>query len=173
MYKRIAVALDGSRHAEAVLPHVEALATKFGSAVTLVRATMPQIGVVTAAAPMAAGAAVAPMVAAATVPPGETVSEIQRRDALTYLGAIAHDLAMRNIDVEVAHDEGTAGDVILKMAKAVQADLVAMTTHGAGAVRRLVLGSVADTVLREAPCPILLVRIEQADDSPDAEAAGR
>ncbi len=39
MYMRIVVGLDGSEFAEQVLPHVEALATKFGSAVTLLRAT--------------------------------------------------------------------------------------------------------------------------------------
>ncbi len=156
MYRRIVVALDGSQRAEAVLPHVEALAVKFSSAITLVQATMPRLGVVTAPA--------TPMPTADAVSPGDAVSQIQRRDALAYLATIAHEFATRNIEVDVAHDEGRADDVIIKTAEAVQAELIGMTTHGAGVVRRLVLGSVADAVLRSAPCPVLLVRIEQAED---------
>ena len=41
MYERILVALDGSPLAERILPHVEALATRFGSQLTLLRATTP------------------------------------------------------------------------------------------------------------------------------------
>jgi nucleotide-binding universal stress UspA family protein len=37
-------------------------------------------------------------------------------------------------------------------------DLIVVGTHGRGPVRRAFLGSVADRVLREAPCPVLIVR---------------
>lgn len=47
---------------------------------------------------------------------------------------------------------------ILKAAAEYPADLIVMGTHGRGGLSRLVLGSVAETVLRHAPCPVLTVR---------------
>jgi len=46
-----------------------------------------------------------------------------------------------------------------------------MTTHGRGGLGRLLLGSVAKTVLRAAPCPVLLVRVT-AGDEPATDAGG-
>ncbi len=109
------------------------------------------------------------MVPAVPVTRAGSVTEIQRRNTLTYLGTIAHAFAQRNIEVEVVHDEGPAGEVIIKTAKAVQADLIGMTTRAGGTVSRLVLGSVADWVLREALCPILLVRIQQPENASDLD----
>lgn len=62
------------------------------------------------------------------------------------------------VPVEIALQE--APDVraeILAAAGARRADLVVMGSHGRGGVQRLVLGSVADTVLRKAACPVLVV----------------
>ncbi len=56
----------------------------------------------------------------------------------------------------VEHDAPAAA--ILEAARAARADLIAMTTHGYGGVRRLLLGSTADKVLRGAVIPVLLQR---------------
>ena len=53
--------------------------------------------------------------------------------------------------------EGRPADEILKVAEALPAGLIVMGTHDRGAVHRAVLGSVAETVLRKAPCPVLTV----------------
>lgn len=45
-------------------------------------------------------------------------------------------------------------------ARALRADLIVMGTHGRRGVKRLLLGSVAESVVREAPCPVLLIREE-------------
>ena len=63
---------------------------------------------------------------------------------------------------------GPAREEILGEAK--QADLVVMSTHGHGGFERLVLGSVASTVVREAPCSVLLVPPEAAFGDAIAEA---
>lgn len=55
---------------------------------------------------------------------------------------------------------------ILESAQQLEADLIAMTTHGRGGLGRLVLGSVADEVVRHAVCPLLLVRVKTSA-SPD------
>jgi len=51
-------------------------------------------------------------------------------------------------------------DVILHHARAWRADVIVMGTHGRRGLKRLLLGSDAERVLREAPVPVLLVRAE-------------
>jgi universal stress protein A len=46
-------------------------------------------------------------------------------------------------------------------AKKLGADLIVMGTHGRRGLRRLLIGSVAESVVRSAPCPVLLVRAEE------------
>ena len=54
--------------------------------------------------------------------------------------------------------KGDARTAIIAAAGALHADLVVMGTHGRRGVSRLVLGSVAEYVVRTAPCPVLLIR---------------
>jgi universal stress protein A len=63
---------------------------------------------------------------------------------------------------EVDVTTGDAGTEILLVARRLRANLIVMATHGRKGVRRLILGSVAERVLREAPCPVLTVRPQQA-----------
>ena len=54
--------------------------------------------------------------------------------------------------------KGDARTAILATAEEPRAELIVMGTHGRRGVSRLVLGSVAESVARTAPCPVLLVR---------------
>lgn len=72
----------------------------------------------------------------------------------TKLGATVHGPAI----VET----GEARDGILKAAKEVSADLIVIGSHGRRGVKRLVLGSVAEDIVRRAPCPVLVVRMKEA-----------
>lgn len=56
--------------------------------------------------------------------------------------------------VEVGH----AATEIIRAAERLHADLVVMGTHGRRGLRRALLGSVAESVLRSAPCPVLVAR---------------
>jgi nucleotide-binding universal stress UspA family protein len=47
---------------------------------------------------------------------------------------------------------------IIRYAKAHDIDLIVMGTHGRGAIEHMLLGSVAEKVVRKAPCPVLTVR---------------
>ena len=49
--------------------------------------------------------------------------------------------------------------------------LIVMATHGRGGVARLMMGSVADKVVREAPCPVLTIRVLEAEKSGTRRAA--
>jgi nucleotide-binding universal stress UspA family protein len=162
MYERILVALDGSPAAERVLEHAEALATAFGSRITLVRATLSPEMVLAQT-----GAAEATTV---EVPPAvdpEPVLEADHDTALEYINAAAARLRQRNLQVSVETPEGTASSVIVDRAKALNTSLILMTTHGRGGLGRVVFGSTADSVIRHAPCAVLLVRIsDEAVKSP-------
>jgi nucleotide-binding universal stress UspA family protein len=56
---------------------------------------------------------------------------------------------------------GDARDVIDNAATSIAADLIVMGTRGRRGVSRMILGSVAESVVRTAPCPVLLVRDAQ------------
>lgn len=58
---------------------------------------------------------------------------------------------------------GDARDAILSTARDLGADLVVMGTHGRRGFSRMVLGSVADHIVRRAPCPVLTIR-ESAEE---------
>jgi nucleotide-binding universal stress UspA family protein len=60
--------------------------------------------------------------------------------------------------------QGSAVETILEAAQ--RADLVALATHGRGRIARLFLGSVADKVVRAAPCPVLVVRSHTTTGGP-------
>jgi nucleotide-binding universal stress UspA family protein len=154
MYERIVVALDGSELAEKVLPHVTALAEAFRPSVTLVRAYEPPR---TLMAGMAASAlpGTGPL-----MDPGPAI-RAGRDEADDYLEGIGARLSAAGVPAEPVRVDGGAASAILAVARERHATLIAMTTHGRGGLTRLVFGSVAEAVLRHAPCPVLLVR---ADD---------
>ena len=63
-----------------------------------------------------------------------------------------------DVRVKIFMRKGNVVQEVLAQAKASRADLVVMGSHGRGGVQRLVLGSVAEKVLRLATCPVLTVR---------------
>ena len=54
--------------------------------------------------------------------------------------------------------EGKPADQILAAAREWEADVIVIGTHGRSGVSRLVLGSTADSVVRHAPCPVLVIK---------------
>jgi nucleotide-binding universal stress UspA family protein len=62
--------------------------------------------------------------------------------------------------IEVAHrlEQGDAVRELIRVAGEERADLIVMATHGRGGVSRLLMGSVAEGVMRKAPCPVLTMR---------------
>ncbi len=66
------------------------------------------------------------------------------------------------IDVSFLIWTGDPGDMIIEAAAAEHADMILVGSHGRGAVGRLFLGSVSEHVVRNAPCPVLVVRPREA-----------
>jgi nucleotide-binding universal stress UspA family protein len=69
---------------------------------------------------------------------------------------------MAGIDVSFLIWTGDPGDMIVEAAEAEHADMVLVGSHGRGAVGRLFLGSVSEHVVRNARCPVLVVRPREA-----------
>jgi nucleotide-binding universal stress UspA family protein len=55
---------------------------------------------------------------------------------------------------------GKPADMIVRSAEEWPADMIVIGSHGRGGIGRLLLGSVAEVVMRQAPCPILVVRAQ-------------
>jgi nucleotide-binding universal stress UspA family protein len=153
MYERLLVALDGSPAAERVLVHAEALAHAFGSHITLLRATLsPEMVLAQTSAGDANVGQMAP-----TLDPAP-VLKADHQTAAEYLNGVAQRLRP-GLTVSVESPEGPANTVIVERAAAMNTSLILMTTHGRSGLGRMVFGSTADSVLRHAPCPVLLVRV--------------
>lgn len=60
------------------------------------------------------------------------------------------------VRVESLVMEGDPVDMILRAAEETNSDVIVMGTHGRTALVRLLMGSVAESVLRKAPCPVLI-----------------
>jgi nucleotide-binding universal stress UspA family protein len=67
--------------------------------------------------------------------------------------------------------EGDTVDEVLRVAQEVNADLIVMGTHGRTGLGRLLMGSVAEQVVRRAPCPVLTVKAPFPAASPAAASA--
>ena len=63
-----------------------------------------------------------------------------------------------HVRVESLVMEGDPVDMILRAAEETHSDMIVMGTHGRTALARLLLGSVAEAVLRKAPCPVLTAK---------------
>lgn len=65
---------------------------------------------------------------------------------------------------------GEPGPAILRAAEEAGADLIVMGTHGRTGLMRLLMGSVAEAVVRGAPCPVLTIRHAVGQSSPQSAA---
>jgi nucleotide-binding universal stress UspA family protein len=140
-HRRVLVALDGSPSAEAVLRFLLEIAGPLDMTVLLLRVLEP----------------VPPVVIEGVRHMIEDVAS-RRRDAEEYLAPIAAALRSRGIDVAWQVRRGRAAEQILAAATESGAHLVAMATHGRTGLGRLLFGSVAEAVLRQAPVPVFMIR---------------
>jgi nucleotide-binding universal stress UspA family protein len=91
-----------------------------------------------------------------TAPPPPGLSAEERRIAREKLAEVTPPDA--TIPIEHLLVEGDPAALILKVAEERHCDLIAMGTHGRRGLTRLLMGSVAEQVLRSAVCPVLTVK---------------
>jgi universal stress protein A len=89
------------------------------------------------------------------------VDLIKRQESIDRekLAAIAKQ-QLADVKWEVLDEMGPPADVIAEVATKLPADVIVMVTHGRRGLARLVEGSIAEKVIRQAPCPVLAVRHE-------------
>jgi len=73
-------------------------------------------------------------------------------------GELLNQQNLKGLRPEFASRIGTPAEEIVRYADARDVDLIIMGTHGRSGVAHLVMGSVAEQVVRTAPCPVLLIR---------------
>jgi nucleotide-binding universal stress UspA family protein len=71
-------------------------------------------------------------------------------------------------EVEYRLCSGDPADEIVRLARKTRSNVIVMATHGRAGLGRLFLGSVAEQVLRQSPCPVLLMRKPFLEDAPVA-----
>lgn len=141
---RILVPLDGSELAHEVLAATHELASSLKADVILLRVISPMRYTHIENYPDEVA-----------VPTGD----IGPAEAEIYLEQIATELRAKDhvVDTRIVEDLFT-GEAIAEAARTVNADIIAMSTHGRSGIPRLVMGSVAAKTIQNATAPILLVR---------------
>lgn len=89
--------------------------------------------------------------------PAEVLAATSERDARNLLDAFRERAAATPPALEFL-EFGRPALKVVEGAKNWPADLIVIGTHGRGRIEKLLLGSVAESVLRHAPCPVLVVR---------------
>jgi nucleotide-binding universal stress UspA family protein len=147
----ILVPVDGSALAESAITTAVEIARPGASTIILMRA------------------------AEARTLPGVDPTEAQVQvvgEAERYLAGVVERLARQgvaNVETSVWYEPAAAA--IIDAARLRKADLIVMTTHGRSGVGRLILGSVAESVLRGTTVPVLLLRAPKAPIEPPAGMA--
>jgi nucleotide-binding universal stress UspA family protein len=141
-FERILVPLDGSELAELALPHAMALAQMSGAHLRFLRVEQHAENSRWSVRGLA----------------GSELDDVQLRleRAERYLDSVVADCSLGSVSRE-ARAAHRVGEAIAQAAVDSDSDLVVMATHGRGA-SRMIIGSVADKVMRGTQCSVLLVR---------------
>lgn len=149
MYKRVLIPLDGSRVAAGILPFILQIAGPLALEVVLVYVVKP----------------IMPQAIEGTT--HFTVYDVaaMRKEAQEYLSRVAGDLGRQGVRVTIDVRQGEPVAEIVAAARESEADVIAMTTHGRSGFSRLLFGSVAEAVLRQAEIPVLMMRLTEREVS--------
>ncbi len=144
MYHCILVPLDGSKRAEAILPHVEELALRFHARLIFLQVVEPPPIMTDSEVPYLEGF--------------QAQMEELTKQAELYLETVNGQFREEGIQSKIHVSHGPVVDGILNTAKSEDADLIAIASHGRTGLSRIFYGSVAVGVLHRADRPLLIVR---------------
>lgn len=150
MNEKVLIPLDGSKVGEAALPVIRKLIAKLS----------PEISVEVTLLGVIASLTHWVVVGEASAPISYTEEELKgiEQRVHNYLDQASEALKSQEIICKTMVRTGNAAEEILKAADEINADMIAMSTHGRSGLRRLAFGSVTDKVLRGASVPVLMVR---------------
>lgn len=153
MYERILMPLDGSKTGEAALPLIEELVSKLAPAGLKVEVILLQT-----VAALSHWVVVGET--GARIPYTQKELEILKKEAQDYLEKTGESLRKQGAAVRTMVVFGDAGEEIVKTADELDADMIAMSTHGRSGFSRWAFGSVTGRVLRASTKPVLTVRAQ-------------
>jgi len=145
MYKKILVPLDGSKRAEAILPHVEGLAHNFEAEVIFLHVIEPHYVFHSHTDIMYYSI-------------GEIPHEANTKQAKLHLDGLVGEFREKGIKAKALVEDGPVAHIILNVAKREEVDLIALASHGRSGLSRVFYGSVAASLLNQVDRPLLLVR---------------
>jgi nucleotide-binding universal stress UspA family protein len=143
--KRLLVPLDFSANSSHALDYAADFAKTFKAELLVLHVVEP----IYYAVPDFTGGAAAAMAG---------VLDEQRHGARAQLLQIERRYAKRRIKLRILLQSGSAYQAIVDTARRLKADMIVMTTHGRTGMSHLLMGSVAERVVRSATCPVLTLR---------------
>ena len=161
MYSQILVPLDGSKAAEGALDHARDLGHGTNAALhlLLVVSHLDEIAA-TRGGDGGIGASEYSLDLA------RQLLSAKKNQSEEYLRQVASGLAEAGLQVETTVREGDASEQVVEYAKEHSIDLIVMSTRGHGAIRRFLVGSVTDRVIRSSEIPVLAIPPKDAGDEP-------
>ena len=153
MFTHILVALDGSELAEKALPLARDLANSSGGTIHLIQAVSRQPELEAASG----GGGSSVQAAEYERDLARQLVEARLSRGKEYLEGVAVPLKNAGVKVETTILEGAADERIISYSREHGVDLVVISTHGYGGVKRFLLGSVTDRVIRSCEVPVLVV----------------
>ncbi len=150
MFKKILVCLDGSETAEKIIPFVREEAQSHGSEVMLLRVVNPPDN-------LTIGMPGFPAIPFHTSAMPEKLKE-EYDIAEAYLEQVAQPIRQQGIQVQCEIIIGSPGPSIIDYANDADVDLIAMVSHGHSNLRNVLLGSVAEYIVRESGLPMLMIK---------------
>ena len=150
MNEKILVPLDGSKVGESALPYVEDLVSKM---LPDSKVEITLIQVVSSLTHYVVGGETSAIVAYTE----EEINQMKKQ-AAAYLEKAGQTLKGKGVKTAIQVVAGDAADEIIKAADEMNADIIAMSTHGRSGLSRWAFGSVTDKVLRGGHHPVLVVR---------------
>jgi nucleotide-binding universal stress UspA family protein len=157
--RRILCPIDFSDHSRRALDHAIAIARWYKSTVTVLHVVSP--------APVAAFGPGAVVLEPINLPP------VDRNQLLADVEAFARTESAPDLMIDAVVRDGNTVDEVLQQAIGMKADLLVIGTHGRSGFERLLLGSVAEKVLRKASCPVMTVPRRLPDAMPAASVVDR
>ncbi len=155
MYKEILLPLDGSEVSESALAPARQLAETLGARLHII-----QVSSQSEDFSLMRGAEFGTMGSEYSQQVLDEVITAQRDRIQRYLDEVAEGLTPNGLEVVKAIAEGPPADKIVDYAEASGIDLIIMSTHGRGGVRRFLVGSVTDKVIRSTALPVLVIHPE-------------
>ena len=144
MYQNILVPLDGSKRAEAILPHVENLARCYNAKVVFLIVEEPPL--------MLEYDEVIDMAKY------QKERDQRKKQIAVYLASLQEEFHAKGIEAEVLVGRGSVVQAIIDTAEREKTQLVAMASHGHSGLPRTFYGSIAAGVLQRIDRPLLLIR---------------